>query len=190
MTIRTTGQFDATAGLPLAGSVFDELAALASLQMSFEPNPALGATITSARSSRSSPPSPSRQLSVAEQPASARAMWRQHQRPSGCRLRRDRRLSAIYAADRSDGGPYVGHRCSTSTASRPMKSCLRGGASSGNEEYIFPRPPASRPMRSATAQSIARRLPGYNLLDLRIQRRRHAQDVGERYLSGERVGRK
>lgn len=49
MTIRTTGQFDATASVPLAGSVFDELSALPSLQMSFEPNPALGATVTSGR---------------------------------------------------------------------------------------------------------------------------------------------
>jgi hypothetical protein len=165
MTIRTTGQFDSTAGLPLAGSVFDELAALASLQMSFEPNPALGATITSSKVQQI--------VSAKSYPANYLLQTTAGQRPGYAATG----LNGLPVADFDGVDDYlqfssvidltVAH---TWVALFHLDSIaidevvLRAGASTGNEEFILAKTTGATTYQLGNRSIDCPTLPGYNLL--------------------------
>jgi hypothetical protein len=165
MTIRTTGQFDATAGLPLAGSVFDELAALASLQMSFEPNPALGATITSGKVQQI--------LSAKTFPSNYLVQTTAGQRPGYVASS----INGLPVADFDGTDDYLQFAAAIDlTAAHTWVALfhvdsvavdeivLRGGASSGNEEYIFPKATGVTTYQLGNRSVDCPTLQTYNLL--------------------------
>jgi hypothetical protein len=165
MTIRTTGQFDATAGLPLAGSVFDELAALASLQMSFEPNPLLGATITSSKvqqiiSAKSFPANYLLQGTAGQRPGYVASSI--NGLPVADFDGTDDYLQFTSAIDLTAAHTWVIAFHVDSIATDEI--LLRGGASSGNEEYIFAKATGITTYALGNRSIDCPTLPGYNLL--------------------------
>jgi hypothetical protein len=165
MTIRTTGQFDAAAGLPLAGNVFDELQALASLQMSFEPNPTLGATITSGKvqqiiSAKSFPANYLLQNTAGQRPAYVASGL------NGLPLAdfdgTDDYLQFSAAIDLTVAHTWVALFHVDSIAVDEM--VLRAGASTGNEEFIFPKSTGATTYQLGNRSIDCPTLPSYNLL--------------------------
>jgi hypothetical protein len=165
MTIRTTGQFDSAAGLPLAGSVFDELQALASLQMSFEPNPALGATITSGKvqqitSAKSFPFNYLTQSTAGQRPAYVASGL------NGLPLAdfdgTDDYLQFSVLIDLTAAHTWVVlfHVDSITTD----EIVLRTGSATGTEEYIFPKSTSRTTYLLGNRSVDCPTLPGYNLL--------------------------